>query len=174
MDAVNYRHPLIDTFKHIGLFDAFKDDEAALAAVAELFTTICATAGTTVVTEGEEGDALYIVKFGTVEIVKKTKQGDLYTVANLSADGYGFFGEMALIDDDRRSAGVRSITDCEFYVLTRNRFLELGDEHPEIGLSITRELACSVSSRLRKANADIIVLFDALVGEVAESGGLGD
>lgn len=174
MDASQNQQPLIDKFKHIGLFGAFKDNETTLSAVAALFTTICSAAGSTVVTEGEEGDTLYIVKSGVVEIVKKTKQGDLYTVANLSGDGYGFFGEMALIDDDSRSAGVRCITDCEFYALTRNRFLALGDEHPEIGLSITRELARSVSSRLRKANADIIVLFDALVGEVAESGGLGE
>jgi CRP/FNR family cyclic AMP-dependent transcriptional regulator len=173
MDEKQNIQDIVDKFKQIGLFAALAGDAAALSRAAALFTTIKSEAGSSVIREGEAGDTMYIIKAGTVEIVKKTMPGDPYTVAELSADKNMFFGEMALIDEDRRSAGVICKTDCEFYVLTRARFLELGDAHPAIGLAITRELARSVSNRLRKANGDIITLFDALVGEVAESGGLG-
>jgi CRP/FNR family transcriptional regulator, cyclic AMP receptor protein len=162
----------IDKFRQVSLFQAFKDDRDALARISQLFTTIRCDTGSAVITEGESGDAMYIIKSGTVEIVKKTMQGDPYTVAELSSDKNMFFGEMALIDQDRRSAGVLCKTACEFYVLTRERFLGLGDSHPAIGLALTRELAKIVCNRLRKANGDIITLFDALVGEVVESGGL--
>ncbi len=174
MDTDKAERTRIDKFRHISLFASIKDNDAALSAVASLFTTAGFSAGSIVVTEGETGDTMYIIKSGKVDIVKKTTQGDPYTVASLSSDGHGFFGEMALVDDDKRSAGVVCTTDCEFYALTRSRFLDLGNSNPAIGLALTRELTRSMSSRLRKANADIIVLFDALVGEVAESGGLGD
>jgi CRP/FNR family transcriptional regulator, cyclic AMP receptor protein len=162
----------IDKFRLVSLFQAFKDQSESLDRIARLFTTIRCEAGSAVITEGETGDAMYIMKSGTVEIVKKTMQGDPYTVAELSSDKNMFFGEMALIDQDRRSAGVLCKTACEFYVLTRECFLSLGDSHPAIGLALTRELATIVCNRLRKANSDIITLFDALVGEVVESGGL--
>jgi CRP-like cAMP-binding protein len=162
----------IDKFRRVSLFQAFSDQADALSHIARLFTTIRCEAECAVVTEGQTGDAMYIVKSGTVEIVKKTKQGDPYTVAELSSDKNMFFGEMALIDQDRRSASVLCKTACEFYVLTREDFLGLGDAHPAIGLALTRELAKIVCNRLRKANSDVITLFDALVGEVAESGGM--
>jgi CRP-like cAMP-binding protein len=83
-----------------------------------------------------------------------------------------FFGEVGLIDKDKRSATVVCKTDCEFYVLSRENFLALGARSPSIGLIITRELTKIVCQRLRKANNDIITLFDALVEEVAQSGGV--
>jgi CRP-like cAMP-binding protein len=163
----------LDKFRFVSLFQSFRDDADALAQIASLFTTLRCEAGSSVITEGEAGDAMYIIKSGTVEIVKKTMQGDPYTVAELTSDKNMFFGEMALIDQDRRSAGVVCKSTCEFYVLTREQFLTLGDGHPAIGLALTRELAKIICNRLRKANGDIITLFDALVGEVVESGGLG-
>jgi CRP/FNR family transcriptional regulator, cyclic AMP receptor protein len=162
----------IEKFRQVSLFQAFKDDSVALEQIARLFTTIRCEAGSAVITEGETGDVMYIIKSGIVEIVKKTKPGDPYTVAELSSDKNMFFGEMALIDQDRRSASVLCKTACEFYMLTREHFLGLGDNHPAIGLALTRELAKIVCNRLRKANSDVITLFDALVGEVVESGGL--
>jgi hypothetical protein len=41
-----------------------------------------------------------------------------------------------------------------------------------LGLSVTRAIGRAVSRRLRKTNEDLITLFEALVGEVAESGHL--
>lgn len=162
----------IEKFSKVSLFRAIKDQVGALHEIARLFSTIRCEEGRAVITEGETGDSMYIIKSGTVEIVKKTKQGDPYTVAEMSSEKNMFFGEMALIDRDKRSAGVLCKTACEFYVLTREDFLRLGDNHPSIGLALTRELAEIVCDRLRKANGDVIMLFDALVSEVAESGGL--
>ena len=107
-------------------------------------------------------------------MIKKTRPGDPYSVAELSADMNIFFGEMALLDQEKRSATVVCKRNCEFYVLNREDFIFLGNRHPSIGLVITRELSKIVCKRLRKANTDIIVLFDALVEEVTESGGMGD
>ncbi len=162
----------IERLKRISLFKEFRGDPEAMEAVASLFTTVSFRRGRNVLTEGEEGDELYVIKSGTVEILKKTLQGENYTVAELSAEQNIFFGEIALLDPDKRSATVTCKSDCEFYVLTRADFVALGDRRPDIGLRITRELTRIVCNRIRKANTDIVTLFDALVEEVAESGGV--
>jgi len=163
----------ITRLKKIALFKDICNNEEAMASVAELFAIEKFDQGKTVIAEGEFGNKLYIIKEGTVEIVKKTLQNnDNYTVTELSAAMNIFFGEIGLLDSDRRSATVICKTDAEFYVLTHEKFLQLGDTHPQIGLSLTRELSKILCSRLRKANADIITLFGALVEELAQSGGL--
>jgi CRP-like cAMP-binding protein len=165
----------IELLKQISLFSGLNNDPDAFQKLAQLFTTVAYPQGHRIITEGTESaddDALYIIKSGTVEVIKKTRPGDPYKVAELSADMHVFFGEVALLDKERRSATVICRTDCEFYALSRGDFLALGDRSPAIGLAITRELTKIICQRLRKANNDIITLFDALVEEVAQSGGV--
>ena len=162
----------LERLRNISIFGDLRDDADAMHILADLFSTYTVEAGTAVITEGDAGDALFIIGSGTVEIVKSTRQGDPYTVAELSAEMNIFFGEMALLDLEKRSATVLCKTDCVFYVLSRDDFIQLGDTHSHIGLCITRELSKIICKRLRKANVDIIVLFDALVEEVTENGGI--
>jgi CRP-like cAMP-binding protein len=160
--------------RNVSLFKEISLDEDSLRRVAELLGTESHQKDHAVITEGEDGDSLFIIKSGTVEIIKSTMQKDPYVVARLSADINSFFGEMALIDPDKRSASVACSTDCEFYVIKRDNFLELSAHYPAIGFAIFRELSKILCNRLRKANGDIICLFGALVEEVVESGGLSE
>lgn len=164
----------VGRLRNISLFKKIADIPNALETIAGLFSTVQFKKGQAVIVEGQEkGVELYIIKSGTVEIAKKTLKGDdTYTVTELSAEMNIFFGELALLDPDKRSATVLCKTDCDFYVLKRDDFLALGDSNPAIGLELTRELSRILCNRLRKANTDVITLFGALVDEVAESGGL--
>jgi CRP/FNR family transcriptional regulator, cyclic AMP receptor protein len=163
--------------KEISLFRNLSGNDKALSELASLFTTVSYPKGYQVIVEGtesEEDDALYIIKTGTVEVIKRTRPGDPYKVAELSAGMHIFFGELVLLDKEKRSATVRCKTDCEFYKLTRTDFIALGDKNPATGLAVTRELSKIICQRLRKANNDVITLFDALVEEVAQSGGVNE
>lgn len=163
---------IIKRLKGISLFSTI-DDETNLKKIAFILELVNFSAGENVTTEGEEnGDSLYIINKGIVEILKRTRHGDEYVVTDLSAEMNIFFGELALLDPDKRSATVRCKTDCEFLKLTRNDFIKFGNEHPAIGLIITRELSKIVCKRNRKSNTDILTLFDALVEEVEISGGI--
>ncbi|MBD3392187.1 MAG: cyclic nucleotide-binding domain-containing protein [Chitinivibrionales bacterium] len=168
------RSEKIERLKRISLFGELAADDNAMGQIADLFGVVSLAAGRNVIQEGQEGDELYVIKSGTVDIVKKTMQGDPYTVTALSADMNVFFGEMALLDSDKRSATVSCKTDCAFYVLKRADFLKLGEVNCAASLVITRELCRILCGRLRKMNADVITLFDALVGEVEESGGIAE
>ena len=163
---------LIGRLANISLFKEICADRSAMEKIAALFKTVSRPEGTKVLVEGDEGDDLFVIKSGLVEIEKRTRQGDSYTGVQLSADQNAFFGEMALLDNDKRSATVVCVRPCEFYTLSRNDFLKLGESNSAIGLVITRQISRIVCQRLRKANTDVITLFDALVGELAESEGL--
>lgn len=163
---------IIKRLRGISLFSSIEDNES-LKKIAAILEVVKFSAGDNVTTEGEEnGDSLFIINKGVVEILKKTRHGDEYVVTDLTAEMNIFFGELALLDPDKRSATVRCKTDCEFLQLTRNDFVKFGDENPKIGLIITRELSKIVCKRNRKSNTDILTLFDALVEEVEISGGI--
>ena len=105
-----------------------------------------------------------------MDIIKKTMQKEKYVVATLDSKvGTFYVGELALVDNDRRSATVAAKTECECLVLNRDNFLKFGDSNPKEGLEITRSIAGQLSSKLRKSNGDIITLFSALVDEISES-----
>ncbi len=119
-----------------------------------------------IIKEGEHGKILYILKDGNVEILKDTLSGDNYTVATLGHEHHAFFGEMALVADDKRSASIKALTICELYTISKDDFLLLGDNHPHLGLLITREIAKILANRIRKSTSDVVTLFQALVDEV--------
>jgi CRP-like cAMP-binding protein len=165
---------VIERLKRISLFQGIKDDEQKLASLAGIVSLECSMAGQDVIKEGEEGDALYILNKGTVSVLKKTLHNEVYTMVTLKEEEDVVFGELALMDEERRSASVTANTDCEFFVIRRDDFKRLGEENPLLGLLVTREIGRALSRKLRKTDEDLITLFEALVGEVAEGGNLED
>ncbi len=96
--------------------------------------------------EGDEGDALYIVKKGTVEIVRRPGQegGDVHKIADIN-DG-GFFGEMALVSDEPRNATARTLTDCESFILSKEDFKKLLDSNP----ALAEQISATMVSRIKE------------------------
>lgn len=75
--------------------------------------------------EGETGDALYIVKNGSIEIFHAPKEeGDLPNKVADIATG-GFFGEMALISDEPRNASAKTLGESEIFILSKDDFQNL-------------------------------------------------
>ena len=138
----------------------------------ESLASICrveqVSAGAAIVEEGSLGEAMYVLMSGRVRVEKQTPSDDRYTVTFLSHENGDFFGELGLLDSDRRSATVTAEANCEVIVIDRERFLKFGDSNTSAGLSITRRIASNLATRLRRANDDVITLFAALVHEVGE------
>ncbi len=163
---------VIEKLGKIKLFSSLRDDEERMAELASIVTWQECKAGDEVISEGVEGSELYILYHGTVRVHKRTLDREPYTIVSLRDDEDVFFGELALMDREVRSASVTAETDCEFLVINRDDFIRLGEENPRLGLLVTRAIGKQLSKRLRKVNQDIIILFEALVEQVAESGGL--
>ena len=77
-------------------------------------------AGDVVFSEGNEAKYVFMVKTGTIEIVKQRYEKQV----SLAKRGVGqVFGEMALIDDRVRSAGAIALTDVECLRISKEEFI---------------------------------------------------
>lgn len=70
--------------------------------------------------QGEKGDCAYILESGQVEILIEKPGGDRQTVGTRGAGS--IVGEMAIIDNEPRSASIRAIEDCSVLEISREDF----------------------------------------------------
>ena len=125
-----------------------------------------------VMKEGDFGDKLYIIRKGTVEVAKCLTmegmgEGDITMGKNkvftrLDASQHAVFGEVALLEETKRTATIRAVTNCICYEIRKDEFLQLAEEDNQLGYRILLNLARIVSARLRKADEDTIKLTTAL------------
>jgi len=106
--------------------------------------------------EDDPGDALYMVVAGQVKVVLIGEDGR-EVILSVLREG-DFFGEMALLDDQPRSAHVIAMQDSNLLVLRREDFQRKLQETPTIAFGLLAEL----SKRLRRADDKIggLVLLD--------------
>jgi CRP-like cAMP-binding protein len=94
--------------------------------------------GELIFSQGDPGDALFIIEMGEVKLASETPAGDA-TVAWLeTAD---FFGEMALLTGKTRSVKAQAMTDTNLWVLYKNDYDELMVHHPAISLALGKVLS---------------------------------
>src|SRR6516162_9766567 len=98
-------------------------------------------AGGTIFREGDDAHELFVIKSGDVRIQLGNR-----ALTELHAND--IFGEMALIDDEPRSATAVAITDVELVPVTEKQFLFLVSQTPYFALKVMRVLA----QRLRASN----------------------
>lgn len=91
-------------------------------------------AGENIFRENSLGDKMYVVKEGEVDIILEEK------VLETVKPGR-FFGEMALIDNNGRSATVRAKTDCQLIPIDRNKFKQLIQQDPDFALEVMEGMA---------------------------------
>jgi CRP-like cAMP-binding protein len=107
--------------------------------------------------EGAEGDALYIISQGaaSVRLHLDAEESDIRLITFSAGT---LFGEMALLDRDRRSATVIADEPLSCYVLERERFERLLVEHSRIGQQLLSNIARELSLRMRRANRTLASL----------------
>ncbi len=162
------KEEILQKLKKIPLFDEIKGNDDYLNLLAKICKIRKYRQNEIIIKEGDLGSEMFIVYHGGVEILKRTRSGDNYTVVKLKADQNIFFGEMALIDDERRSATVIASENSDFIQISKADFLSLGNSRPEIGLPVTRVISKILAGRLRKTTSDMLTIFDALVNELKE------
>ncbi len=94
--------------------------------------------------EGERGDSLYLLIDGTVDIVKGHGTPEELRLARLEAVNY--FGEMAILVDEPRSATAVAVGRCDLMTLGGTDLKELILQMPEISFEIFRVLTARVRS----------------------------
>jgi uncharacterized membrane protein len=133
----------IELLKNIPLFESLEQDD--LNALAGKLRESKVAQGETVFAQGDEGDAMYLIEDGAIDIVAGSgKQRVVLT----SLFKQQYFGELSLLDGAPRSATALAGRDTLLLALDRDDFVEFVRKRPEAALSIMHE----VGERMRATN----------------------
>ncbi len=133
--------------KGIQIFEGLSVSE--LAAIASVMEEVVYPTGKDVIKEGEQGETMFMIINGEVSVIKAKEGGDELELARIRAGDY--FGEMALFEDQVRSATIRTEEETGVLVLHKREFTEIVREYPQIALHICRVL----SGRLRELHEKV-------------------
>jgi CRP/FNR family transcriptional regulator len=103
-------------------------------------------AGTVVFKEGDEGSTCYIVRSGRARAIREHPDGRSITLAHFGPGD--IFGEMAMLDGERRSATIEATEDTEVIAILSSDMHRLLREHPDISV----KLIAALGRRLRHTN----------------------
>ena len=141
-----------------GQLDVFANmDEAELAVVKKALSRQNYVNGDIVFREGDSGDELYIIAKGSASVRLRLSGTERETRLITFSPGT-VFGEVALLDQEARSATIEADDELVCYVLTRRSFEQLTTEHPAIAIKLLTNLGRELSGRLRRANRTIYQL----------------
>ncbi|HET9367163.1 MAG TPA: DUF1003 domain-containing protein [Candidatus Udaeobacter sp.] len=134
----------IETLRQVPLFESL-DDEAARN-LCQLLESIDCKAKTLLFRAGDEGDAMYLIERGKVRICVQDTDGREMTLTEFGRGD--FFGDMALLDGQRRSADAIVAEDARLAVLSREHFLSFLRSSPDVAL----EMLTALANRLRRTD----------------------
>jgi CRP-like cAMP-binding protein len=118
--------------KAVPFFSGMSKNE--LAAVAQQTDEVDVAAGKVLTREGDFGEEFFLIDAGTAQV---TRGGE--PIAELGPGD--FFGEMALLGEDRRNATVTATTPMSLIVMTRPSFRALDRADPEVHATVAKAIA---------------------------------
>jgi CRP/FNR family cyclic AMP-dependent transcriptional regulator len=131
---------LADVIKNVPLFSGLSRED--LAKVLGKMEEQSYGAGTLIFSQGDKGDAFYLIQSGAVQVVLESPGGGTEVMAVLGPREW--FGEMALLSGEPRSATIVAIKETTTWRLSRGAWDELIEKHP----SWLMQLCATLSSRL--------------------------
>lgn len=131
---------------------------AELRAAAHYFSITKVARGEIIFNEGDIGTFMCIVHEGSVEVIKANQNEELIEMVTL---GHGrAFGEMAVLDGERRSATCKAAEDSVLLTLSKEALDKMLEEHGRMAARIIRAIAISLSRRLRMAVGQLVDYID--------------
>jgi CRP/FNR family transcriptional regulator len=134
----------IALLRRVPVFSTLSDDE--LAQVAQVTMARRFEAGSVVFKEGDDGSTCYIVRTGRARAIREHPDGRSITLAHF--DPGDIFGEMAMLDGERRSATVEATEETEAIAILSDDMHRLLRTHPDISV----KLIAALGQRLRDTN----------------------
>lgn len=138
---------LTQVLRRVDLFSQFPTTE--LAALGQRLQRKRYHAGQVIFQRGDPGSSLLLITSGQVRIALTSSAGKEVLLTLLGPGD--FFGDLALLDGEPRSADALAHTECELWSLQRTEFLGFLEAHA----SVAKDLLSIMSHRLRR-NADLI------------------
>jgi CRP-like cAMP-binding protein len=134
--------------RRVPLFAALADDELAL--VAEAAESVHISAGEVVFREGDYSNSCYVISSGHASAVREHPAGRAITLARFGPGDV--FGELAMLDDERRSATVQAMDELDALMIPGEVMRRLLRERPEIAV----RMVVSLGQKLRQTNERLV------------------
>ncbi len=133
------------TLRGVPVFAGLGDDAISLLATAVDESAFCA--GEVIVREGEQGNRMFIIRSGKVEVVKHLAEVHETVLDVLEARN--FMGEMSIVDCVVRSASIRALEDTNLYSLKGIDLYRLFKRYPDQYAIVILNIARDLARRLR-------------------------
>ncbi len=115
-------------------------DDSAIEQLFKYAKILSLQRGATIFSRGDSGDRLYAVRKGTVRISISSSDGRGATLNLIRSNE--IFGEIALLDGQRRTANAVAHTDCELLAIERRDFLPFIEQQPKLAFNFI-QLLCT-------------------------------
>ncbi|MCI0442439.1 mechanosensitive ion channel family protein [bacterium] len=148
---------LSESLRKIYLFSSLDEDERLL--IAEHLEEVRYASGELIIREGEAGDSFFIIDQGEVEVFVNSPGGNRKSLATLSVGD--FFGEIALLTGERRTASVQATLDVRVFRLKKDSFKSVLETRPDI--------LDEISSVLSRRKDQLVSLLAESTGASGES-----
>lgn len=135
---------LADIIRGIPIFSSLSRED--IAKVLGKLEEISFGAGETIFLQGDKGDAFYLIQAGAVQVVLESATGRSEPIAVLGPQNW--FGEMALLSGEPRSATIVTVKESTLWKLSREAWNELIEKHP----SWLLQFCAMLSKRLARAD----------------------
>lgn len=139
----------MSVLKSVEIFSGLSDAE--LAALEESSIRRSYPKNTVIINENDVADSLYVIESGKVKVYCSDKNGKEFIMNTLGSGDY--FGELALLDDDRRSASVRTMEKADFCIIYKQDFNQVLDQHPNIAKTLIRNITRRVRALTEKVKS---------------------
>ncbi len=125
------------------------------------------SAGEYIFYQGDPGIALYIINEGEVRICKQIDIDEDVELARFKRGD--FFGEMALLDNDVRSASAIAVKDSTLAVIFKPDLDRLIEKYPKNGIQILRGLSQIIATRLRIMDDELVIISNSYSNKIEET-----
>lgn len=146
--------PALRSFLGMDMSLKEEDMPGELSAILDVIQRLDFKEGEKIVSEGDEGDSLFIIESGKADVIKESSGGCLINQLQES----DVFGELALFTGEKRSATVLAHTDVEAFKLARKDFESLTAGYPQI----TGTFLKKVYNRLTDSYKEMKILNEQL------------
>ncbi|MBI4726975.1 cyclic nucleotide-binding domain-containing protein [candidate division TA06 bacterium] len=143
-----------DVLKKVCLFKYLSFTE--LEALQDRLEKRAAPKGEKIFNEGSQGNEMYLITKGEVEISISRNESKL-VLAELQESS--FFGEMSIITDKPRTATAVALVDSDIYVLTKEEFQRLLVKEPLLSARILLAIAEILCDRIQSTNENLETYF---------------
>lgn len=134
-------------------------DEAQTRRLGESMQVYEVPTGIALINEGEIGDFMLLLLGGTVDVLRRSRQGFASRIA-VAASGHAL-GEMSMFDGEPRFASCVTNEPCRIAVLTRHALLQVLHDEPRLGVRLLLRLVQLLSDRLRQTSAKLVGFLEA-------------